>query len=617
MEQLDDVLPPAAQGRDRDFQHVEAVEQILPEASGGDELVEVDVGRRDDAHVHGDHPVVADAPDFVLLEHAQELALHVQRDFGYFIEEQRPVVGHFKKPHLAAARRPGECAFHIAEEFAFKQVFGQGRAVDGYEGPVAALAGVVDALREQLLARPRLAHDQDVGRGRGVAAGILYGLVDEPAAMYDVRKLVLGGQPPVAQFLADMPFELLDFVHVLEADDDARRDPVDGYRRTVEGDGHAAHLADFALYFRTVAHRPGEAVHHAGEGRFEGHVLERGVAHEAGGGVVPPDDSGGVHVEKAVLHRLRDDFIGLGLDALVLDKGDRPDGFLQRLRIGFPARAQQDGGKAQKPSVLLYGIAADDDVAAVLLGQLQRVPDFRRAFRDVDADAAAEHAGKLFDAVERVVKADETDAARLETALALLNGADDVVTGNGDVDDGDAQPLRLQPPGGIAAGDDGVAVAQLREVEPVHGCGDDTVVDAPALGMGRDDVLHDPFHLRVRGNADDADLRQRHSPARLFECPEGLSAATMPPERALPEGPPSKAAARSCRLGLPSGDGAGNRAGNPAHGTPADRPECLRRGRTRTRRKPAARIRASSTPFPQGEPVTGRSARPNRLISNA
>ncbi|MBS6142141.1 MAG: hypothetical protein KH745_06020 [Bilophila sp.] len=91
----------------------------------------------------------------------------------------------------------------------------------------------------------------------------------------------------------------------------------------------------------------------------------------------------------------------------------------------------------------------------------------------------------------------------------------------------------------------------------------------------------------------------------------------MPPERALPEGPPSKAAARSCRLGLPSGDGAGNRAGNPAHGTPADRPECLRRGRTRTRRKPAARIRASSTPFPQGEPVTGRSARPNRLISNA
>lgn len=93
---------PSAQRRDRDFQHVEAVEQILPEALGGDELVEVDVGRRDDAHVHGGHPVVADAPDLVLLEHAQELALHVQRDFGYFVEEQRPVVGQFEKPHLAA-----------------------------------------------------------------------------------------------------------------------------------------------------------------------------------------------------------------------------------------------------------------------------------------------------------------------------------------------------------------------------------------------------------------------------------------------------------------------------------------------------------------------------------
>ena len=110
MEQLDDVLPPSAQGRDRDFQHVEAVEQILPEALGGDELVEVDVGRRDDAHVHSGHPVVADAPDLVLLEHAQELALHVQRDFGYFVEEQRPVVGQFEKPHLAAPRRPRERA---------------------------------------------------------------------------------------------------------------------------------------------------------------------------------------------------------------------------------------------------------------------------------------------------------------------------------------------------------------------------------------------------------------------------------------------------------------------------------------------------------------------------
>lgn len=71
---------PSAQGRDRDFQYVEAVEQILPEALGGDELVEVDVGRRDDAHVHGAvTSAVADAPDLVLLEHAQELALHVQR----------------------------------------------------------------------------------------------------------------------------------------------------------------------------------------------------------------------------------------------------------------------------------------------------------------------------------------------------------------------------------------------------------------------------------------------------------------------------------------------------------------------------------------------------------
>ena len=82
-------------------------------------------------------------------------------------------------------------------------MFGQGRAVDGHERPVAELAGVVDALREQFLARPRLAHDQDVGRSGGVASGVLDGLVDQPAAMHDVRKVVLGRQPLVAQLFAD------------------------------------------------------------------------------------------------------------------------------------------------------------------------------------------------------------------------------------------------------------------------------------------------------------------------------------------------------------------------------------------------------------------------------
>ncbi len=237
--------------------------------------------------------------------------------------------------------------------------------------------------------------------------------------------------------------------------------------------------------------------------------------HEAGGGIVQPDDPGGVHVEQAVLHRLSNDFIGFRPDALLLDEGDRPDGLLQRLRVGFPARAQQNGGQPQKARVLLHRIAADDDVAAVLLGQFQRVPDLRRAFGDVDADVAAEHAGKLLDPVEGVVKADEADAPRLKPPLAFLDGTDDVVAGNGDVDDGDAQSLRLQPPGGIAPGDDGVAVVQFREVEPVHGRGDDAVVDAPALRMGRDDILNDPFHFRIRGNADDTDLRQRHTLLRV------------------------------------------------------------------------------------------------------
>ena len=72
VEQLDDVLPRRRRGG-----------IVIFNTSGGRadpagsawrrRAVEVDVGRRDDAHVHGGHPVVADAPDLVLLEHAQEL----------------------------------------------------------------------------------------------------------------------------------------------------------------------------------------------------------------------------------------------------------------------------------------------------------------------------------------------------------------------------------------------------------------------------------------------------------------------------------------------------------------------------------------------------------------
>ena len=56
----------------------------------------------------------------------------------------------------------GECAFHVAEEFGFKQRFGQRAAVDRNERPVGARAVMMNRARDQFLARARLALHKDV-----------------------------------------------------------------------------------------------------------------------------------------------------------------------------------------------------------------------------------------------------------------------------------------------------------------------------------------------------------------------------------------------------------------------------------------------------------------------
>ena len=54
----------------------------------------------------------------------------------------------------------------MAEELALQERLGQRRAVDGDQGSAPGGVGIVDRLRDQLLAGPRLSRDQDRTRGR-------------------------------------------------------------------------------------------------------------------------------------------------------------------------------------------------------------------------------------------------------------------------------------------------------------------------------------------------------------------------------------------------------------------------------------------------------------------
>ena len=88
-DQLGDVLLALAQRRQLDRHDGEAVVEILAELPVADELAQVLVGRRQDAHVDLDEHVAADRLDLALLDHAQELVLHLGRDVADLVEEER------------------------------------------------------------------------------------------------------------------------------------------------------------------------------------------------------------------------------------------------------------------------------------------------------------------------------------------------------------------------------------------------------------------------------------------------------------------------------------------------------------------------------------------------
>ena len=82
----------APQRGDRNREHIEAIEEIFPEAPGLDELDQVLVGRGDQAEIDLDRPPRADGIDLPLLQRAQELDLSLRRKLADLVEEQRPAI---------------------------------------------------------------------------------------------------------------------------------------------------------------------------------------------------------------------------------------------------------------------------------------------------------------------------------------------------------------------------------------------------------------------------------------------------------------------------------------------------------------------------------------------
>src|SRR5205807_2326726 len=164
-----DVLAALAQRRHVQLDHVETVEQVLPEAPCGHQRGEILVGGADHAHVDRVFLRRADLAHALFLDRPQQLHLHRERQLGDLVEEQRAAVRRLEKA-FAVLGGAGERALLVAEELALHQGIGDSAAIDRHERLVAARAVLVDQARRELLAAARFARDVHRRLGAGELA---------------------------------------------------------------------------------------------------------------------------------------------------------------------------------------------------------------------------------------------------------------------------------------------------------------------------------------------------------------------------------------------------------------------------------------------------------------
>ena len=162
-----DLLGPVAERRDEDIDDVEAVVEVLAEASLGDGALEVPVGGGDDADVDLDVAAGAQAGELASCRTCRSLACSGRGISPISSRKMVPPSASSNLPGLSLVGA-GEGAALVAEELGLEQLAGQGGAVDLDEGALARAAErVVDGAGDELLADAGLAPDEDGDVGVG------------------------------------------------------------------------------------------------------------------------------------------------------------------------------------------------------------------------------------------------------------------------------------------------------------------------------------------------------------------------------------------------------------------------------------------------------------------
>src|SRR5271170_3051250 len=160
------IFPPLTKRRHEKRDHIQTIEEVLPEVAARDLLLQVFIGRSDHAHIDLYWTRRTYWIKSALVESAQHLRLHLQAHVSHFVQEQRAAIGTLKGASLFR-RFAGYRAVAIAKEFALDEVFRNRSAVEFDEDAVAPRTARVDRSRDQLFPASRFAEDQHAPVGRG------------------------------------------------------------------------------------------------------------------------------------------------------------------------------------------------------------------------------------------------------------------------------------------------------------------------------------------------------------------------------------------------------------------------------------------------------------------
>jgi hypothetical protein len=151
--------------------------KVGAEAALLDAKTQVAVGRRDDPRARDPALGFAQALEFAVLDHPQELRLHLEGQLADLVQEEAAILGVLEVARLGGACA-GKGALGVAEQRRLDQRRCERRAVQREERPRRPAREPMQAVRDELLAAARLALDQHRegrdGELRDLAAQLLH-----------------------------------------------------------------------------------------------------------------------------------------------------------------------------------------------------------------------------------------------------------------------------------------------------------------------------------------------------------------------------------------------------------------------------------------------------------